>query len=578
MADIGRVIQVDITRATRTASRRSFGTVLIAARHTVFGDRVREYEDPADMLTDGFSASHPAYLAAVALCSQSPRVERFKIGLRDGVPTQVVNVTPIATLTYGTRFELTVDGVTFWVYGDSNPTVAELTAAFVLRIGVDADAILASGGASSTSIQTITGDTFNGAGIDLDDTDATELPLPTPRNVTLTFSSHADWDATTAVVTGTDAAGRAISENFAIPNGGATTVTGAKVFATINSLVIPAQSGTGGTFTMGVGIIFDTNTTPHLKIGAVDHTSYFTITNTDAGAWYAYTAPSAQIQLEDVTAEPTPTLATDLGNIEAFDPNFFGLIVADAQSKAQIEKIAAWSETQEIVYAFHTFDTNVADGTDGDVLTALLQLGYLHTMGVYSRVNHGRFPDAAAFGTIFPLDIGSATFAFKALAGCIPDDLTSTQLTRIIGTPESPIDGLRGLVYTNVLPIGVRTGTAVTLGGLTAGGEWMDNIMGISFIKSLVQDRAFNVLLQSPKLPYTAKGIEAFAGAVRAALKACTRAPNPILDPDTLVVESTPITDVSESDRQARFYDGVSFDGRFSGAIHAAKIRGTVRA
>jgi len=51
-----------------------------------------------------------------------------------------------------------------------------------------------------------------------------------PRNVTLTLSNSADWDATTAVVTGTDEDGRVIQESLLIPNGGNATVTGLRHF------------------------------------------------------------------------------------------------------------------------------------------------------------------------------------------------------------------------------------------------------------------------------------------------------------------------------------------------------------
>lgn len=114
-----------------------------------------------------------------------------------------------------------------------------------------ATALIASGGASSGSVQTIT--SFNGT------LGGTEF-FP-PRNVTLTLSNHANWDATTAVVTGTDANGATITENLSIPDGGNATVTGATAFRTVTQLVIPAQSGTSGTFTFGVGSVF----------GEVDH-------------------------------------------------------------------------------------------------------------------------------------------------------------------------------------------------------------------------------------------------------------------------------------------------------------------
>lgn len=74
-----------------------------------------------------------------------------------------------------------------------------------------------------------------------------------PRNVTLTLSSHADWDATEAVVTGIDEDDRVIQETLLIPNGGNVTLTGVKHFRKVTSLYIPAQSGTGGTADLGFG-------------------------------------------------------------------------------------------------------------------------------------------------------------------------------------------------------------------------------------------------------------------------------------------------------------------------------------
>lgn len=82
-----------------------------------------------------------------------------------------------------------------------------------------------------------------------------------PRNVTLTLSSHADWDATEAVVTGTDEDGRTIQETLLIPNGGNATLTGLRHFRTVSSIYIPAQSGTGGTATLGFGS----------SLGPIDH-------------------------------------------------------------------------------------------------------------------------------------------------------------------------------------------------------------------------------------------------------------------------------------------------------------------
>jgi hypothetical protein len=108
----------------------------------------------------------------------------------------------------------------------------------------DADAVL-SGGASSASEQEIT--TFNGA--------LAGGPFQPARAITLTLSNNADWNATTAVLSGINHLGVPVSENLSIPDSGNTALTSANTYREITSLVIPAQAGTGGTFTVGVAAV-----------------------------------------------------------------------------------------------------------------------------------------------------------------------------------------------------------------------------------------------------------------------------------------------------------------------------------
>jgi hypothetical protein len=109
----------------------------------------------------------------------------------------------------------------------------------------DTDAIIASGVTSTTGVQNVAGGALNGvlgAGV----------VLPT-RILTITLSAHADWDATTIVVSGKDASGFDQMENFIVPNGGGVVLSGTKRFKQITNVMIPAQSGPGGTLLMGVG-------------------------------------------------------------------------------------------------------------------------------------------------------------------------------------------------------------------------------------------------------------------------------------------------------------------------------------
>lgn len=124
-------------------------------------------------------------------------------------------------------------------------TAGASTARHLAADAADVDAFLATGGASSASIQTISGAALNGA--------TGQTALRQARTVTVTLSSHADWDATTAILTGVGVDGQTVTEALTIPNGGGVTLTTGNLYTAVTSLVIPAQSGTGGAFTIGTG-------------------------------------------------------------------------------------------------------------------------------------------------------------------------------------------------------------------------------------------------------------------------------------------------------------------------------------
>lgn len=107
----------------------------------------------------------------------------------------------------------------------------------------DVDAIITAI-TSSTSVQTFSGTQLNGA------VGATEMQPA--RFVTLVLSNHTDWDATNATLTGVNHLGQTVSETIAIPNGGNATVTSTTRFRSVTSLSIPAQTGAGGTATVGI--------------------------------------------------------------------------------------------------------------------------------------------------------------------------------------------------------------------------------------------------------------------------------------------------------------------------------------
>lgn len=109
MATLDQVIDLQITVTDKAPSRPNFGMPLLAGYHTAWLDRVRQYTNADDMLTDGFTAASPLYKMAVALKSQTPCPQTFKVG-RLALPyTQTVQAT-VTSAVQGFVYTLEVNG------------------------------------------------------------------------------------------------------------------------------------------------------------------------------------------------------------------------------------------------------------------------------------------------------------------------------------------------------------------------------------------------------------------------------------------------------------------------------------
>jgi hypothetical protein len=566
---VDNFISVAISRSTRTNSRRSFGNILIAAYLTWFAERARTYAEPDEMLDDGCPDDAPEYLAAVALCAQEERPDTFKVGRRLGDPAQTLRLTPAADPIEGEVHSVTIGDVEFSVTAGAAPTVASVSAALMAAINPDVDAII-DGGASSLALQTLdTALELTGV-IGLGD-------ISPPRNLVLAINAHADWLATSITVTGLSAEGRVQTEALVVPVGGtAVPIVGTKVFSSVTSVSVPIQAGIGGTIDLGTGGLFANSGLDITASGGVTHVD---IVADDAGAWFAYTELTDNIGVEDRTAVPAITLATDLAAIQDADSDWYGLIVADAQSSAQIAAIATWAETKKVLYVAHTMDSACVEDVDTDILTTLKDASRLRSKGFYNRSSHGAFPDAALLGALFSDNYppGSASFEFKTLSGVTADALSTTVFQRLVGQPTSPADSKRAMVYVEVRSTGANSGTPVTIGGLTAGGEWLDIVRGLDAAGDDMQGNGIDLQLSVPKVPFTAVGTDALDGRVRATLRKYEGKPFNLFAPGW-TTQATAVEDVSGADKQNRYYDGVRFNATVQGAIRVARFRGTVAA
>lgn len=558
--NLARIVNATLTPTTKVPSVRGFNTPCVAAYHTHNTDRSRSYDDLDGMVTDGFDAFEPGYLAAAAIFAQG--LAPVKIGRRASAWTQLVDLVPAApssgmiyTITVaGTQITRTYGGVS--LAAECTAIAAAINA--IQALAVDVDAIIATG-ATTTGSQTYAGALLDGViGV------AAMVP---GRYLELVLSSHADWDATTAVLSGYDNNGTAITENIAIPNGGATTVNSTKRYARVTSLVIPAQSGAGGTFTLGVRAraVADGSSTTKVRV-----TAQF------AGDLvpYANHSQDSNIAMTDATADAG--IAADLAAIALADPDFYGLCL-DSNGAAEVEAAAAWAESGGLYeFTAQTADSAVPDSTaiaDTTSVAAYLKSHVeFRTVPWFHPTIGANFIAAAILGDRLKAAPGSDTWNLKTLAGIAVYDLTSTQLTNLRAKNVN--------VYIDI------AGEPSTYEGTVAAGEYADVIRGRDWQISDIKTSVFGTISNAEKIPYTAEGADLIAGAIRASLRrgvangfivASYIDDNGKVQPGFTV--TVPNVDaLTSSQRQSRRLPNVKFSARMAGAIHAVDIVGTIAA
>lgn len=256
-----------------------------------------------------------------------------------------------------------------------------------------------------------------------------------------------------------------------------------------------------------------------------------------------------------------PGMATDLAEIEEANDTWFGLIV-DNPSEAIVNAAASWAETHRKLLGFTTGDSAAKTSAPGmgDVLDDQAQANRAFTYGLYSERPH-QYSAAALMGRMFPLDPGSGTWAYKTLR--------NTNASRLTATQRANIEGKNANWYLDV------NGRAITYQGKTGLGDFIDVTRTVEWVKARIQEGLFEVLTGAPKVPFTDKGIAAVEAVIRAVWEEGI-AHNALND--DLVVNVPRAVDVPLGDRANRLLSGVSFSGTVQGAIHRARILGTLGA
>ena len=127
-------------------------------------------------------------------------------------------------------------------------------------------------------------------------------------------------------------------------------------------------------------------------------------------------------------------------------------------------------------------------------------------------------------------------------------------------------------------------GKAITQGGKTVSGQWIDVIRVMWWQKSDMQERIYNLFVTQPKIPYTDNGIAQVQNQIICSLKRGQAmggiAPTEY-DEEGNAIPGYTVTvprarDLTQAERASRQLKGCKFTARLSGAIHNVEVRGTL--
>lgn len=268
----------------------------------------------------------------------------------------------------------------------------------------------------------------------------------------------------------------------------------------------------------------------------------------------------ALLAVEDTTADPG--IASDLTAIanaaKVAGLSWYGLTL-DQGGAATITATAAWAEARSCIFVARVSDSKCADSViTNDVLSTLKTSAYARTGCIFAANSTGDFRDLAWLSQGLTYTPGTATFAYKKLAGVAADKLLSGE--------ESAVQAKNGTTYTEI------AGVNVTFEGHTADGDYLDNTAAIDWAYSEIQIGIFAEKFASPKTPFTRQGIAQQKAIVAEVFERGIG----LGSFDAYTVEAPDLDDTLASDRADRKLVGVTFTARLSGAIHKVHITGTI--
>lgn len=237
-----------------------------------------------------------------------------------------------------------------------------------------------------------------------------------------------------------------------------------------------------------------------------------------------------------------------------------------SRSATDIPEVSDWVQGQGAnnpkIFFAQSADSDILTGSSSDI-ASLTQAKANFRTSIWYHSDSGDYLETGVMGANLPTAAGSITWAYKTIATIPVDVLTSGE--------KAAAHAKACNTYTEVASVNITEEGKVSDSPF----EWIDVIRGVDWIQVNMTADLFSQLVNTPKIPYTTKGILSIKGTIA---KRLTQAQTQgILTDDTAPVVTVPdIADVSAADKGNRVLNNVTFTGVLAGAVQKINVVGTV--
>lgn len=270
----------------------------------------------------------------------------------------------------------------------------------------------------------------------------------------------------------------------------------------------------------------------------------------------------------DVSYTVSESVTDALNEILKAGGSWYGLVLADRTEKAVLEA-AAWAEANVKLFGTATNDAKVLNASlRTDIASQLMDKQYFRTFVCFDPQAADEFNEAALMAKCFTFYPGGETWANKRLSGITADYL-----------PEGDSIVAR---EKNCTTFEMFKTFALTQGGKTAAGEWIDIVRFRDWLHNEMQaDVAFALINSGGKIAYTDEGITILANAMQKSLQLGVRrggiAPEELDENDNVipsyVIKKPRASQISPNNKASRVLNDLGGSARLAGAIHMVNIK-----